>query len=49
MKTKSFKINCTTLFVYKATRNTHPSTETDPTTSMVTFTKTGGFNKPRLQ
>ncbi|WP_413667672.1 hypothetical protein ACEN9X_24745 [Mucilaginibacter sp. Mucisp86] len=49
MKIRSFKINCTTLFVYNAPKNNRPSTETDPTTSMVTFTKTGSFTARGLK
>ena len=43
MKQKHFKIKETTLFVYRPQKNLTNSTETttDPTTSMVTLTKTG--------
>jgi hypothetical protein len=47
MKQKNFRIPDTTLFVYKPQKNLKSVTETettDPTTSMVTLTKTGIFN-----
>lgn len=46
MKQKHFKIVDTTLFVYrtqKVLKNVTETDSTDPTTSMVTLTKTGIF------
>lgn len=46
MKHRQFKISDSTLFVYKSQKNLKNVTETestDPTTSMVTLTKTGIF------
>ncbi|MDB5086736.1 MAG: hypothetical protein JWR09_730 [Mucilaginibacter sp.] len=50
MKQKHFKIPDTTLFVYKPQNSLKNVTETegtDPTTSMITMTKTGVFNAGR--
>jgi hypothetical protein len=45
MKHKHLKINDTTLFVYRNKTNSKPTTETgpptEPTTTMITITKTG--------
>lgn len=50
MKQKNFRIPDTTLFVYRPQRALKSVTETettDPTTSMVTLTKTGILNADR--
>jgi hypothetical protein len=50
MKQKNFKVSDTTLFVYRQQRTSKSVTETettDPTTSMVTLTKTGILNADR--
>ncbi|TDQ06479.1 hypothetical protein [Pedobacter metabolipauper] len=45
MKQRNFKLNETTLFVYKSVKVSNGKSISDPTTTMVTTTaKTTGFN-----